>query len=180
MDANQLFLERCKQIETLAHSNAEIDLLDLAARLRQMFLDGDSLVHQANREHRLKLAFVVGEFRSAPDGWVTIASLEDGLDPDTRPPGSPSKETNLDGFMGHVVLYLKGHGYSVRDIIKHASDAAGGVHRTNSPKGAAQKIAEFSAGFGIGGLPAAIRQLKAIARVALRGLRRLIAAAQKG
>src|SRR6266404_21186 len=117
--------------------------------LRQMFLDGDSLVHQANREHRLKLAFVVGEFRSAPDGWVTIASLEDGLDPDTRPPGSPS-------------------------------DAAGRVHRTNSPKGAAQKIAEFSAGFGIGGLPAAIRQLKAIARVALRGLRRLIAAAQKG
>src|SRR6266404_9820973 len=80
---------------------------------------------------------------------------------------------------GACSLYLKGHGYSVRDIIKHASDAAGGVHRTNSPKGAAQKIAEFSAGFGIGGLPAAIRQLKAIARVALRGLRRLIAAAQK-
>src|SRR5437879_2666589 len=117
--------------------------------LRQMFLDGDSLVHQANREHRLKLAFVVGEFRSAPDGWVTIASLEDGLDPDTRPPGSPSKEANLDGFMGHVVLYLKGHGYSDRDIMKRPSDAAGGAQRTTSPQGPAQSIPESSAVFGV-------------------------------
>jgi hypothetical protein len=180
MEANRLFLERCRQIETLAQSNAEIDLLDLAARLRQVFLDGDSLVHQVNREHHLKLAFVVGQFRSTPDAHVTIASLEDGLDPDTRPPGLPSKEVNLDGFMGHVVLYLKGHAHSVRDIIKHASDAAGGVHRTDSPREQHKKIAEFSAGCGIGGLPAAIGQLKVIARVALKGLRPLIEATQRG
>ena len=179
MDAKQLFLERCKQIETLAQSHAEIDLLDLAARLRQMFLDGDSLVHQVNREHRLRLVFLVGQFRSIPDAHVTVAGLEDGLDPDTRPPGSPSKEVNLDGFTGHVVLYLKEHGHTVRDIIKHASDAAGGVHRTDSPREQHRKIAEFSAGFDIGGLPAAMRQLKAIARVALKGLRPLIEVVQK-
>jgi hypothetical protein len=37
-----------------------------------------------------------------------------------------------------------------------------------------KKIAEYSAGFGIGGLPAAIRQLQAIARVTIKGLSPLI------
>jgi hypothetical protein len=179
MDAKTLFLERCKQVEILMQSHKEIDLLDLAAGLRQLILDGDSLIHQVNRDHRVRLAFVVGEFRSPVDAYVTIASLEDGLNPDTRPPGSPSKEVNLNGFIGHVVLYLNGHGHSVRDIIKHASDAAGGVHRSDNPREQHKKIAEYSAGFGIGGLLAAIRQLQAIARVTIKGLRPLIEMLQK-
>ncbi|HKY87736.1 MAG TPA: hypothetical protein VJL90_13315 [Pseudorhodoplanes sp.] len=154
-------------------------MLDLAARLRQLFLDGgSSLVHQVNRQHQLKISFQVGEFRSIPDAYVTIYSLEDGLDPDTRPPGSPSKTVNLDGFMGHTTLYLNGKGFYVRDIIKHASDAAGGVHRSDNPRDQHKQVAEYSAGFGIGGLPAAIRQLKAIARVAIKGLRPLIEASK--
>jgi len=173
MEAAALFLERCKQVEALMQSHAEIDMLDLAARLRQLLLDDDPLTHQANRESRLKLRFVVGLFRSQPDARVTIASLEDGLDPETRPPGSPSKEVNLDGFTAHEVLFLNGRGFSVRDVIKHASDAAGGIHRDANPKEQHKQIAEYSAGFGIGGLPAAIRQLKAIARVTLKGLRPL-------
>jgi len=179
MDANNLFLARCAQVEELGKSHQEIDLLDLAARLRQLLLDDDPLVHQANRTHQLKLTFHVGQFRSEPDRYVAILSLEDGLDPDTRPPGSPSKAINLDGFLGHKVLYVRGHWYSVRDIIKHASDAAGGVHRTDNPRDQHKMIAGYSAGFGIGGLPAAIRQLKAIARVTLKGLRPLIDAIRK-
>jgi hypothetical protein len=179
MDANTLFLERCRQVEELTKSQAEIDLLDLSARLRQLLLDGNSLIHQVNKNHRLKLSFVVGTFRNPPDEYTKVASLEDGLDPETRPSGSPSEQVNLDGFLGHKTLYLNGHGHSVRDIIKHASDAAGGVHRTDSPADQHRKIAEYSDGFGIGGLPAAIRQLQAIGRVTLRGIQPLIDAVKK-
>jgi len=178
MDIDELFLERCRQIEVLMSSNNEIDLLDLAAVLRQLFLDDHPLVHKANEKERLKLRFRVGQFRNEPDEYTLVQSLEDGVDPETRPPGSPSKEVNFDGFINHKVLFVKGQRHSIRDVIKHASDVAGGVHRSD-PKERQRLIAEFSAVFGIGGLPGAIRQLQAIGRVALRGLRPLIVAIEE-
>lgn len=175
-----LFLERCRQVDALMKSQKEIDLLDLSARLRQLLLDGNALVHQANQNYRIKFVFRVGEFRGPPpDEHDVILSLEDGLDPDTRRPGGLAKEVNLDGFLAHKVLYLRGKAYSVRDIIKHASDAAGGVHRSDNPSEQHKKIADYSSGFGIGGLPAAIRQLQAIGRVTLKGLAPLIEALQR-
>jgi hypothetical protein len=51
MDAEKLFIERCNQIRELAQSHKEIDLLDLGANLRQLFVDDHPLVHQANRTH---------------------------------------------------------------------------------------------------------------------------------
>ena len=171
MDAAKLFVERCRQVEDLMKSNQQIDLLDLSAKLRQLLVDGSStLANQANREQQLKLSFKVGEFTSEPDEYVVIQGLADGLDPGTRRPGLPIKELNLDGFLKHRVLYLKGHAYSVRDVIKHASDAAGGIHRDENPKDQHKKIAEYSGQWEIGGLPAAMQQLRAIARVTLKGL----------
>jgi hypothetical protein len=180
MDAERLFVERCKQVGELACSHKEIDLLDLAAKLRQLFVDDHPLVHQANTNHRLKLIFRVGDFRIQPDIYTAILSLEDGVDPDTRPPGSPSREVNFDGFMNHKILFLKGKGRSVRDIIQMGANVAGGVHRTDNPNEKQKLIADYSRSVSIGGLPGAIRQLQAIARVALKGLYPLIAAIDAG
>ena len=179
MDPDRLFLERCRQVEELMQSHNEIDLLDLSAVLRQLLLDDHPLIHAANAKHRLKLRFRAGEFRNRPDVHTAVLSLEDGLDPETRPPGSPSKEVNFDGLIGHIILFINGQGHSIRDVIKLASDVAGGVHAGNA-KDRQKLIAEYSAHFGIGGLPGAIRQLKAIARVTLRGLHPLVQAIQKG
>lgn len=170
MDSAKLFLERYKQIENLMASDQEIDMLDLSSKLRQMLIDATPLVHLANREHKLKLSFKVGEFSEQPDKYVVIQGLEDGLDPENRRPGAPSKEVTLDGLLNHTVLYLHRRAYSVKDVIKHASDAAGGIHRDENPKEQHKKIAEYSGAWQIGGLPAAIRQLRAIARVTLKGL----------
>jgi hypothetical protein len=49
MDAKTLFLERCKQVEALMQSHKEIDLLDLAAKLRQLLLDGDALMRRKSK-----------------------------------------------------------------------------------------------------------------------------------
>jgi hypothetical protein len=177
MDANSLFSERCKQIEIAMKSSREVELLDLSARLRQLLVDGsETLVHQANRDHRLKLRFSVGLFRQEPDQYVVHQSLEDGVDPQTRAPGTPSKEVNFDGFLGHTVLYIRGKPHTVRDVIKHASDVAGGVHLSNNLEDRQRVIAAYSKSVMLGGLPGAIRMLQAIARVTLRGLRPLIEA----
>jgi hypothetical protein len=145
--------------------------------LRQLLLD--PLIHQVNRQRRLKLRFVVGEFTLKPDGYTRILSLEDGLDPETRRPDTPRKEVNLDGFLGHTILYLKGQPHSVSDVIKFAANVAGGVHRTENPEDRQKLIARYAASVSLGGLPGAIRQLQAIARVTLKGLRPLIEAVEK-
>jgi hypothetical protein len=141
------------------------------------FLDDFPLTHKANQKFRLKLKFRVGQFRQQPDEHTTFQSLEDGVDPETRPPGLPSHEVNFDGFINHKVLFIHGCWHSIRDVIKHASDVQGGVHRSD-PKEQHRPIAAYSASLTIGGLPAAIRQPKGIGRVALRGLKPLIVAVE--
>jgi len=172
MEADRLFLERCTQIEKLMQSDREIDLLDLSALLRQVLLEG--LVHKANSKHRIKLTFRVGEFHYQPDVYTQVLSLEDGLDPETARPGKASKEVDFDGLIGHTVLFLKGKRHSVGDVIKLAAIVAGGVHHVDNPREQQELIAEYSATHSIGGLPGAIRQLKPIGRVALKGFRPLI------
>ena len=179
MDVDTLFLERCRQVEKAAQSSNEVDLLDLSARLRQLLLDKRPLIHEANRERRLKLRFVVGEFTLKPDVHTSILSLEDGVDPEIRRPGAPRKEVNLEGFLSHKIVYLKGHPRSVSDVINFAANVAGGVHRTENPEERQRLFAAFASSVSIGGFPGGIRQLQAIARVTLRGLRPLIDAVEK-
>ena len=179
MGPEELLLARCDQLSRLLESHEQIELLDLSGILRQLLLDDHPLIHKANSEHRIKLRFQVGHFRNRPDRYVVAQTLEDGLDPDTRLPGSPTTEENLDGFLNHPVLYLRGESRSVRDVILFAANVAGGIHHSDSPREKQKQIAEFARQFGIGGLPAGLRQLKSIARVTLKGLRPLLEAIRR-
>jgi hypothetical protein len=76
--------------------------------------------------------------------------------------------------VNHNILFLSGKGHSVRDVIQLAANVAGGVHRTDDPREKQKLIADYSRSVSIGGLPGAIRQMQAIARVALKGLAPLI------
>jgi hypothetical protein len=174
MDAETLFLHRCQQLNEATKPTDELSMVDAAAKLRQLLLDSSALIHKANANHRLKLQFAVGDFRNKPDAYTAILSLEDGLDPTTRPPGSPEKILSLDGFLGHPIVYLHTHPHSVRDVIKLCSDVLGGVHLTNNPKERQRLLADYSSSVSIGGLPGAIRQMAAICRVTLKGLEPLI------
>ena len=176
MDADRLFIGRCHQLAGLMKSHDELRLLDLSALLRQLLVDDYPLIHKANFQRGLKLTFKVGEFRLAPDQYTEFLSLEDGLDPDTRPRGSPSKEVDVAGLLRHEILFIRGKPHSVQDAIKYAANVAGGVHHTSNPKERQKLIAEYSSIFVIGGLPAGIRQLQAIARVFLKGASSLISA----
>jgi hypothetical protein len=71
-------------------------------------------------------------------------------------------------------LVANGQEHTVKDVIKFAANVAGGVHHDPKPKPEFGAIKEFSDRFGIGGLPAGIRQLMAIARVTLKAFRPLL------
>jgi hypothetical protein len=181
VDADKLFLERSKEIEKLVQSNSEFDVLRLSAALRQLLLDSPPLIHEVNRDRRLKVSFEVGDFTIQPNAHTEVLFLEDGVDPETRrSPLLPRREVRLEGFLGHKMLYLKGKPHSVRDVITHGANVAGGVHRTTNPEERHKLIADFSKSISLGGMPGAIRVLQAIGRVTLRGLRPLIEAVERG
>jgi hypothetical protein len=78
-----------------------------------------------------------------------------------------------------VVLITKGKEHTVKDVIRFGANVAGAVHHDPKPRDDYKEIQAFSAMFGVGGLPAGIRQLMAISRVTLKALRPLLEAIKK-
>lgn len=176
MDADSLFLRRHQQIASLSASHDHVDLLDLSDKLRQMLCDKHSLMDVVNTD-RMKVKFCVGLFSFPVDEHTTFMSLEDGIDPDTRRPGAPSKLMSKDEFLGHTVVWLDGRGHSVKDVIGHARNVAGGSHfDPKTDREEYRYLAQLSSQLFVGGLPAGIRMLQAIGRVTARGLQPLVEA----
>lgn len=173
MKPDILFLQRSEQINLLLDSHNEVDLLDLGGLIRQLLCDQYPLVQTVN-VNKIPIEFEAGLFRQPPDAQTELLLLEDGLDPQTRPPGSPSTKFDHQGFLNHVVIHHKGKQHTVRDVIKFASNVAGGVHHDPHPRPEYRDLASASEEWGIAGLPLSIRQLKAIARVTMRGIDPLI------
>jgi hypothetical protein len=179
MQGELLFIRRCEQMVLLLQSKDEAEILDLAGYLRQMFLDRHQLAATANIKKR-KLQFHVGISRFPPNDPyenMTFWSLLDGLDPDTREPGAPSAYLTRDAFLKHVVINNWGKKISIKDIILHAAEAAGGVHHEPTPRNtpigiASRKILVY-------GFPIDVYHLKSITRIALRALQTIIDDVQK-
>jgi len=170
MDPRQLFIARCEQLEELLKSHDEMSVIDLSGILRQLLVDQHSLIHTVNA-NKIPIRFSVNKFRELPLALPppTFRILEDGLDPNTSPPiYPPPVELTLEEFLAHVVLIINGQQHTVKDIIKFAANVAGGVHHDPKPKADYVSIKAFSEMFGLGGLPAGVRQLRAISRVTLK------------
>jgi hypothetical protein len=152
-------------------------LLDLPLTLRQMLVDGNSLVHQANREHKLKLAFTVGlSLRQEHEEMIAL-----GLPiPDTHlltrfPPNEPKTDISLDQLLAFEAVKLNANYYSFHKLLDACANKLGGVHY--DPNGGKhevvrdiQKLGEFLESQGIG---SAFSVLLLLARTSFLGLRPL-------
>ncbi len=149
MTAEELFLQRCNQLAELEQSENEIDLLDLGAILRQLLIDKSSLIDTVNA-NRLKITYRVGDFSEPADQHTVALVLADGLDPETRRPGLPSREMKRDQLLKHVVIYDRNERYTVFQVIDVAANVAGGVHL--DPKRLKEGLADFSRRLRLGGI----------------------------
>lgn len=175
MNKVQLFKCTLEDIEKRLESRNEYKILMISALLRKLLLDGDPLVHQINREHRMQLTFLVND-RGVPTGKLApmFWSIEDGLDPDTSVPhlNNPVGK-NLDGFLKVPVILFQGKTITVKDVILHMAHVEGAIH-SGMPKSDEEKVLKYlEENLGVGGLPAGIRLLRAIARVTIKGLQPL-------
>jgi len=174
MDAEPLFLQRCEQIAILLQSHNEVELLHLGGLLRQLIMDKYSLLDTANK-NRIKPVFYVGVLGAVAEQRKPLfAAIEDGLDPETGRPGRPTARLTRDDFLKHIVMMARDNDVmvTVKDVISHAANVAGGIHHDPRPK--TDPLSTFGKFLQIGGYPVGLRQLKAIARVTLRALQPVI------
>lgn len=177
MDAEPLFLQRCGQLAALLQSDNEIDLLDIGAILRQLLLDKNKLMDAANKEG-IKPKFHVGVSHYGPDEHAakTFWSTIDGIDPEIRP-GAPSAHLGRDDFLKHVVINYFGKNITIRDIIDHTANVAGGVHLDPRPKKTPIRHADQAVT--VLGYPISAYHMRAIGKVALRAFQPIIDDVQK-
>lgn len=174
MDTDALFAGRFADLERRAAQDDPYELLQIAALLRQLLLDAYPLVDQVNRTHRLPIQYEIAVYEIPPlfDGPF-IWSVQDGLDPDTRPRQQGRKLVSKDGFLATVVTQYGSTRYTVEDIIQFGAHVLGAVHAGRPKTDEEQLLKLVNQHFQIDGHPIALRLLKAIARVCLKSWRPL-------
>jgi len=173
-ETDLLFLNTLKDIERRIELEDPYDILGCSALLRKLLIDEYPLVHQVNRERRLKLRFQIGlPLRFPPGLEPTAWSIQDGLDPATSVPGHATTTVDLDGFLAAKVLASEGKTYTVKDLVQFEANIMGGVHAGTPREQKEHVLDSLGRLFEMGGYRVSLRQLKAICRVALRGLAEL-------
>jgi hypothetical protein len=122
-DAEALLIRSVGEVNNASASHDWYVLLKSSAPLRLLLLDG--LIQRANQRHKIKVTFRVA-YDSDPipindaSVWYSVA-----------PHGRRSEHTamiGLDAFLRKEVFQSPGSAISVRDVIRAAANADGGVH----------------------------------------------------
>ncbi len=154
----------------------EYQLLEAAAVLRRLLLDGDPLLHQVNRLRRQRIRFEAGSestpfvqlvLEDAPTFW----SWEDALSPIIGV-GLPIlvESLTMDQFLGKRAVIVQGHDVTVKDLIRQIANVGGGVH-AGTPKSDLEKaLQSASLAIRIGGVGAIERTMRGIAAVVVDAL----------
>lgn len=124
MTKGELFLYKLQELRAKSGAQGDVDnrfdLLHAMGILRGLLIDGDNLLIDVNRDHRIKLKFEI----SQPPNLI-IELLHWNLIPEVN--GNPVI-INLGNFLSTVPLIVKFKRYSVRDIIVSCSNKFGAVH----------------------------------------------------
>ena len=129
MSAEELFVRRFDDLVLGLKARDDYEVVKVGAILRQLLLDDTPLIHTVNRQHRLKLRFIVNDIWSKespiqPD----IHFVASGLDPSMLASTTGTKSISLGQFLGLEILNSKSNKFTVRELIKYAANKAGGVH----------------------------------------------------
>jgi hypothetical protein len=179
MNIESLFLRTLNDLENRILSDDDYELLGSSALLRKLLVDGDPLVHQVNRKHRLPIRFEVVDvaqvfnllnaLEAEMPGTNVFQFINDSLDPEAMP-GAPRRQVKLDAFLNTPVQSLGDETFTVLDVIKHQANIGGGVHVSKPENGREEALSQAEEMYRVGGLPPTLRHLRPIGRVVLKAL----------
>jgi hypothetical protein len=175
----QLFIRDVDSLQEIVANPSASNLLNASAILRRLLMDASPLLHRANIENRLKIRFTIthhdaGELLdmlkelSLTDSLVFV-SAGHCLEPDT-PSKYPPKQVTLDQFLATPVEHVRGHTFSVGDLIRYVANHAGGVHKSVPDSDAMKVFESLATTTAILGQPAGLQTLLSICRIVLKGV----------
>jgi hypothetical protein len=185
VDTESLFLRTLDDLEKRTNATDEYEILLAAALLRKLLLDSPPLIDQVNATHRLKLRFRINgptayEEMIVSDGAVFF-SPEDAIDPELdHPPALVAPiDATRDQLLARRVMLVNGEQVTIHHLIDQLAHIEGAVHRSDPRERRQAVLNDAARQLFIGGPPAGTRQIQAVARVVLRGLRPLRDAVRK-
>jgi hypothetical protein len=164
MQQDDLFLRTLEDLAKKVASGKQYDWLRSSGILRQLLLDGGSLVIEANRSHRLRLKFEVPDATGQviPGTIVWIAG-DDGC-------GQPTKEVDRDGFLSAGVIYMNGTWRTVRDVIDVCANSLGGIHKGKPRDDGQEELSKLNDQLQCLGGGAVEFQVRRIGRITIRAV----------
>lgn len=169
MRVEALFLRRCEQIAKFVESEDEIDLLDLAGILRQMLLDKHCLIAAVNKS-RLKIRYRVSGLEDADPPRIGALTMYRPLFTE----GSEHRLLRDDEFLKVTASHIEDQAISVKDLIRCASHALGGIHHDPDPDPVYGPALDFWAVINLRGLAGGAHAIRDIGKIVLEGLGALI------
>jgi hypothetical protein len=167
ISVTELFARRYDELVDGLKAGDSFEIVNVAATLRQLLMDSSPLIHQANRELSLKIRFKVNKVSDINDYPDQPSYLYDDIDPSDLISAHGVLELKLDRFLQQKIIQTPDTAVTVRDVIAHAANKAGGVHFDVSRTSVDDVIA--------GAVPLAIRSITRIVVAALKPLRDALA-----
>jgi hypothetical protein len=182
-DPKAIFKYKYERLQELLKGGPEVQLLDVAAILRHLLLDGEPLVDIVNREFRIPIRFKV--FRSATEIYerdkLAGSTSTFVFVGNTRPPFAPLREIKKDKFLNFDLYYLDGTKFTVKQVIRLCANELGGVHNQKDfSKSEEQMLRTLNKAFSIGGVSSALAALQLIGSTTIEALEKLYSLVSKG
>jgi hypothetical protein len=133
-DAEALFIRSISDLVEASISNDWYVLLKSSAPLRLLLIE--SLLHKANERHNLKIKFRVASTGHMPP--IDVDKLWHNIAPHDLPE-QLLVDVNLDQFLQLRVFKSRHGSVTVRDVIRAAANADGGVH-LGTPKKSQEEL----------------------------------------
>ena len=130
-EKEKLFVETINDLQKRLEARGEYEILGISSLLRKLLIDGNPLLHQINREHKLKVTFEVtideNFYNKFKDGFPLpdFYSVQDGIDPQTSRPGKNSRSADLDGLLSTPMMLVNGKTYAVKDMVLFEANVTG-------------------------------------------------------
>lgn len=172
--AESLFLETLRDLEARLASRDDYDVLGISALIRKLLIDASPLVDQVNRSYRFRILFEVTQPAIPVTRPSTVLiSMQDAIDPESFPSVFSRRTVNRDQLLEYPLVVVRGHIYTLREIVLFEANVMGGVH-AGTPKAEKERaLARINSHVAIQGARVSLRQLRAIGRIVLRGLQPL-------
>lgn len=139
MDDEDLLRRTLEDLREAVATRDTYKLILAAGQIRKCLIDGGhSLAIRVNREKGLTLGFEVPELspleKLMMEDGATFLSRADGFSPRFSLTSRGYQIVSLDRFLAWPAVFVMGNEVSVRDVVLHVANVAGGVHR-GAPRG---------------------------------------------